>query len=245
MSALVFSHYCVTGGEGADFHVGSRPVLDPYDGFFDQALDGRNPSDVLFFLLNEGQFDAVWEAQSPDECRVLRNRLDDSVMITGHLVEVVPSFTLHVDQRETFRDVLQRRPAPTTNEALEEVAWHRQIWQSVRAARSRMGQSYRFRFVGHLPRVSSVERALTDGLQCGCQMDFGSRPPSGARRYPLMLEPVDDAQRVRVIAIGSNDIDSCRIFDVTDVTEYRAAIATALQEAELAEEIACWEYLSG
>ena len=54
MGALVFSQYYLTGNEGADFQIGARPVLDEYDGFFDQARDAVKPGDRLLFLLNDG-----------------------------------------------------------------------------------------------------------------------------------------------------------------------------------------------
>ena len=99
MSALVFSHYYLTGNEGADFQVGARPVLDEYDGFFDQALDAVKPGDQLFFLLNDGHLSPPPRTGSTKVCRELRGCLDRAPMITGHIVEAAGSpFVLQVDK---------------------------------------------------------------------------------------------------------------------------------------------------
>ena len=246
MSKLVFSHYCVTGSEGANFSVGSQPVLDPYDGFCDQALDNASPGDKLLFLLNEGQFSSVAERNAADSCHAFHESLNNSAVITGRIVETSSSVVLQVERREPFLEMVQRKPLATTNEVLAEVEWYTTIWDSIRAARGARGDAYRFYLEGHLPRVSSAERALADRAHCEPRMNFGSRILTTARMgLPLLLEPRGEIGGVRVVAIGGNDIDSCRVFDVTNVAEYRTAIATALQNAVLAEEINFWEYLLG
>jgi|SRR6266850_2794051 len=245
MSALVFSHYCLTGNEGTDFQVGARPVLDEYDGFFDQALDAVKPGDQLFFLLNDGFLSPKSWIGSKKVCRELRDRLDSAPMITGHLVEATGSpFVLRVDKRETFVEVIQRKVVvPTNCEAADEVSRYRKIWEVVRDGKRRMGQRYRFKLVCQLPSVSSVQQALDGGLHCAPQMDFGTQPPTVSNGFPLFLEPVVGTRCVRVIALGDNDIDSCRVFDLTDLTEYRESIRDALERAELVEEVNFWKFL--
>ncbi len=246
MSALVFSHYRVTGSEGADFSVGTRPVLDPYDGFFDQALDKASPGDELLFLLNEGQFRAVTERMTTDSCHAFRDALKASVAISGQIIETQPSVLFQVERREPFLEVIQRKPLTTTNEVIAEVARYTTIWDSIRAARGARGGAHRFHLEGHLPRVSSAERAVAAGAHCEPRMNFGSLSPTPARTgLPLLLIPRSEFGGVRVVAIGGNDINSCRVFDVTDVAGYRTAIATALQNAVLAEETNFWAYLLG
>jgi hypothetical protein len=244
MSALVFSHYYLTGNEGSDFQVGARPVLDEYDGFFDQALDALEPGDQLFFLLNDGFFSPASRIGSRRACRELRDRLDRAPMITGHLVEATGSpFVLQVDKREPFLEVIQRKVLPTSNEAVGEVARYMKIWEAVRDGKRRMGQEYRFRLVCQLPSVSSVEQALEDGLHCVPQMDFGPQPPNVAYGFPLFLESLVGTRCVRVIALGDNDIDSCRVLDLTDPEEYRQSIRERHERAELTEEVNCWKFL--
>jgi hypothetical protein len=174
----------------------------------------------------------------------LRDRLDPAPMITGHLVEATGApFVLQVDKRETFLDVIRRKVLPTSNEAVGEVARYKKIWEAVRGGKRTMGQEYRFRLVCQLPSVSSVERALGGGLHCAPQMDFGLQPTRAANGFPLLLEPLVGTKCVRVIALGDNDIDSCRVFDLTDLAEYRQSIRDGLASAGLAEEINCWESL--
>ena len=74
-------------------------------------------------------------------------------------------------------------------------------------------------------------------------MDFGMQPPTVTNSFPLFVETVVDTECVRVIALGDHDIDSCRIFDVTDLTEYRESIREALERAELIEEVNFWKFL--
>jgi hypothetical protein len=244
MSALVFSHYYLTGNEGADFQVGARPALDEFDGFFDQALDPVKPGDQLFFLLNDGHFRPTLRMGSRKACRELRNGLDTAPVITGHIVEVAGSpFVLHVDKRETFREVIQRKPLPVSNEVVGEVARYREIWEGVRDGKRRMGQAYHFMLICRLPSVSSIEQTLDDGVQCAPPVDFGAQPPTVAEGFPLFLEPLTGTRYVRVIALGDNDIDSCRIFDVTDLQEYQGSINDRLEKAELTEEVNFWKYL--
>jgi hypothetical protein len=165
-------------------------------------------------------------------------------MITGHIVEAAGSpFVLQVDKRETFLEVIQRKTPPASNEAVGEVARYKKIWEAVRDGRRRMGQEYRFRLVCHLPSVLSVEQALDDELDCAPQMDFGPQPPTVANGFPLFLEPLVGTRCVRVIALGDKDIDSCHVFDLTDLTEYRESIRDGLERAELIEEVNCWKYL--
>lgn len=246
VSALVFSHYCVTGSEGADFSVGTRPVLDPYDGFFDQALDNASPGDELLFLLNEGQFRAVTERKTTDSCQAFHDALKASVAISGRILETQPSVVFQVERREPLFEVIQRKPLATTNEAIPEVAWYTTIWDSIRAARGARGGVYQFRLEGHLPRVPSAERTVAVGAHCEPRMNFGSRTPTPAKRaLPLLLLPHGESGGVRVVAIGGNDVGSCRVFDVTSIAEYRASIVTALRKAVLPEEVNFWQYLLG
>jgi len=253
VSAIIFSHYCLTGNEGADFQVGARPELDPYDGFFDQALDAVEPGAELFFLLSDPKqlprTGAKWA------CREMRDRLDKAPMITGKLVENAGApFVFEVHKRETFLEVLGRKPLPVSNEAVIEVARHKKLWSIYAYAkkeskecaadgRRQVGSRYRFKFACGLPSVSSVEEALRSGFHCSPQTDFGSQPPGEARGFALILEPVSGTSAVRVIALGDNDINSSRVFDLTDVSEYRASIRDMLERVELSEEASCWNFL--
>jgi hypothetical protein len=241
---LVFSHYRVTGIEGTDFQIGALPVLDEYDGFFDQALDGSKPGRHLFFLLNDGSFSPASRIGSRKTCRELRDLLDRAPMITGHLVEATGSpWMLRVDKRETFVEVIQRKAVPITSDAADEVARYRNIWESLQEGKRSMGQRYRFKLVCQLPSISSVQQAIDGALRCDPQMDFGAQPPTMTNSFPLFLEAVVDTECVRVIALGDNDIDTCRVFDVTDLTEYRESIRDALERAELIEEVNFWKFL--
>jgi hypothetical protein len=221
--------------------------LDEYDGFFDQALDGVIPGDKLFFLLDEGRLSAPSKVGVPTACHEMRDRLNKSLMITGHIVEAGNSpFVLHIDKRETLWEVLQGKPFPTCNEALPELDRVRKIWQAVADSKRTMGHDYRFRFVCQLPCVSRIERAINDGSVCDPQMDFGSQPPTASKGFPLFLDALETsggASWVRVLALGDNDIDSCRVFDVTSVAQYRDAICVSLDKAQSMEEATCWRHL--
>jgi hypothetical protein len=142
---------------------------------------------------------------------------------------------------------VEKRPLPISNEAVSEVARYKNFWEQAEGRRG-TGSRYRFRFVCGLPSVSSVEEALRSGFHCSPQTNFGDpvprvtstgefteEPPGQARAYPLFLERLSGASGVRVIALGENDIDSCRVFDLTDVNEYRASIRGMLDRAELEE----------
>jgi hypothetical protein len=174
----------------------------------------------------------------------LRERLNAAPMITGHFVEADSPFAFHVDQRETFLDVVARKTVSAHNEVMDLVARYQQTWERIRSVRDRRGQSYRFRFVCHLPTISSVEQAMENGLLCIPQVNFGSRPPvSETRAFPLIVE-TGSQTGVRVIALGDNYPDSCRVFDLTDLAEYRESIQEARGRAVLVEEINFWEHLS-
>lgn len=239
VSAIIFSHYFLTGNEGADFQIGARPVLDEYDGFFDQALDSVEPGAKLFFLLSDPKQlrGSKWAS------REKREQLDRAPMITGKLVENAGApFVFEVHKRETFQDVLGRKPPPASNEAVNEVARDKKFWEQTAKGRRTMGSRYRFKFVCGLPSVSRVEEALRSGFHCSAQTDFGSEPPREARGFALFLEPLPGTSGVRVIALGDNDHYS-RIFDLTDVNEYQASIKRVLETAELSEEANCWNFL--
>lgn len=261
MSAIVFSRYHAIGDEGADFQPGTRVLLDPYDGFFDEALDAVEPGTELFFLLSDPRQLPRTGAKRP--CREMREQLNRAPMITGRLVENAGgAFVFEVHKRETFQEVVGRKPLPVSNEAITEVARYKKFWEQAAESRRSTGSRYRFRFVCGLPSVASVEEALRSGFHCSPQKDFGSYPPllhqppssnglwwSGkpygghARAFPLFLERLSGTSGVRVIALGDNDIDSSRVFDLTDVNEYRASIRGMLDRAELKEEASCWNFL--
>jgi hypothetical protein len=249
MPAVVFGRYHLIGNEGADFQVGNRLVLDPYDGFFDQNLDSVKVGDFLFFLLDSCKLEMPRQkAPEQGQCREIREGLDPMPMISGRIVEFANGqHTFEVDTRETFRDVLRRKPAGNVNEAVSEIEEYRTIWTSALRGREQFGQSYRFQLVVRLPRVSDVERALDDEFRCVPQMNFGEAPPRSEtfwqRGYPLFIERIAATSSVRVIALGSNDIDSCRIFDLTDLKDYRNSIQTALEQATSIEETNCWRHL--
>jgi hypothetical protein len=242
MSAMVFSHYYLTGNEGADFQVGDRPVLDEYDGFFDQTLDAVEPGAELFLLLSDrSQLPSIGSNRASRE---MRDRLDRTPLITGKLVENAGArFVFEVHKRETFLEVVRRKPLPVSNEAVTEVARYKKFWEHTADHRRTMGSDYRFKFVCGLPSVSSVEQALHSGFHYTPQTDFGPESPRVANRFALFLEPGVGTSGVRVIALGDNDINSSRVFDLTDVSEYRACIRGALAGAELREEANCWNYL--
>jgi len=264
VSAIIFSHYYAIGDEGANFQPGARVLLDPYDGFSDQALDAVEPGTELFFLLSDPRKLPRIEAKRPcGELREMREQLDRAPMISGKLVENAGgAFVFEVHKRETFQDVVGRKPLSVTNEALSEVARYKKFWEQAAESRRSTGFRYSFRFVCGLPSVSSVEEALRNGFHCSVQKDFGSyrppllQPPSSTEpwwsakhsegpicAFPLFLERLSGTSGVRVIALGDNDIDSSRVFDSTNVNEYQASIRGMLETAELKEEASCWSFL--
>ena len=245
MSAIVFSHYYAIGNEGDDFQPGARVHLDPYDGFFDQALDAVEPGTELFFLLTDPrQLPQAGAKRTCREMREMREQLDRAPMITGKLVEnAAGSFVFEAHKRETFLEVVGRKPLPVSNEALTEITRYKKFWEQAAEGRRGMGSRYRFKLVCGLPNVSSVEETLRSGFHCCSPTDFGLQPPREAPDFALYLEPVSGTSAVRVIVLGDNDIDSSRVFDLTDVSEYRASIGGMLERAELSEEASCWNFL--
>lgn len=232
----------MTGNEGVDFQPGSRPVLDEYDGFFDQALDTIQPGAELFFLLSDPK--QLHSTGSKRSCPEMRPYLDHAPMITGRLLEnAAGHFVFEVHKRETFSEVVRRKPLSVHNEAVSEVARHKKIWECAAESRRKMGSHYRFKLVCGLPSLSSVELALHTGFHCSPQMDFSSEPPAEAPNGTLFLEPLAGTSVVRVIALGDNDINSSRVFDLTDVNEYREAIRGMLNRASFKEEANCWNSL--
>lgn len=241
MSALVFSHYHITGNEGAAFDVGNRPQLDEFDGFYDQALATTKSGDRLVVLVNDGQL-----TPKTTTCRELRGVLDQTPIVTGHIDRdcVWPGdhpLLFHIDDRMSFREMVQRKPAPMENECIAEVGRIGRIWESVRQVKE-TNPDYTFGFVCRLPTVASIRRSHEHGMLCVPQLDFGLRRPS-PRGFPLLVEPSFDGQCVRVIVLGSNDVDSCRVFDVTDVDQYCDELRRVRRAATLPEEISCWDHL--
>ncbi|MCB1042921.1 MAG: hypothetical protein KDC35_08275 [Acidobacteria bacterium] len=237
MPALNFSHYFMMGNEGAPFDVGNCVQLDPYEGFYDQSLEHLNTGDSLIILVTD-------DLLNPNaECHHLRYRLLDTPIVSGSIqcLEVRDNYLFHIADRKTFEEWLKEKPTPTENEIINEVLSLVEIWDRVRHQNERFAH-YRFTIVVGLPTISSLHESREKGVTCVSQFDFGMKHPR-QKGFPLLLEPSSDGRYIRITVIGSNTVDSCRVFDVTDIDEYRNMLIGLRDRALTPEERNCWEHL--
>lgn len=243
MSALVFGNYCITGNENDSFDVGHCPILDGYDGFFDQSFEHSSVGDQLFFMLWDGEeltdlLKRLRQKVTLRDSRDARDRLHQARIISGTIIETDSSSfaRIRVENSELFGSVYARKPN-VDNESIEEVERVAKIWSSIRSATEQMGDSYRYRLPCQLPSISAVLSSIRSGFVCSCDHYY--------MENFLFLEPLtnDTDKSVRVVVLGSHDIDSSRIFDITSLEDYESSIQSYLDEARLEKEIAFWSYL--
>lgn len=237
MGVLVFSHYYETGHEGEPFAPGQTPTLDGIDGFFDQSFETAEPGDGLSFLVSGVALRATLQAPRPDAAG-LRARLAAAPLVTGTIVETDRSTFARwrVDRREPFGEVVRRKPLPDENESLGEVSRYAGIWGAIRDAFERLGDRYRYALGCQLPRLADVRRSLERGVVV-------ARPDA---RSTLLLEALPPGGgAVRVVALGANDINSSRVYDLTHLDQYEAAVRLLAEGALLDPERQFWESLLG
>jgi len=232
MSVVRFGiYYRQHATEREVFEVGDVPVLKAYD-FGDVDFES---GDLLSFVLEGGALVAASNAAFEDP-EAFRELLFRAPMITGTVLDSGFSAPFRVDSRETFRDFYERKEHAITNEIIEVVHEYDDMWGRTRetlARFAREGRDYRYSVDWHLPVVSAVQRSIERGLA------------ATKRRgdYTLLLESFPTEPAVRVVAYGPDWPDACRIYDILDVNEYRAAIEERLAKAQLERETRFWNYL--
>jgi hypothetical protein len=116
--------------------------LDPYDGFFDQALDAKREGDLLCFVLD-------------DVGRDLARKLGQASVILGTFMRSGWRTQVAIEQRISFADYLEGATAGLRDESSAQVRAASASWRDPYGGRllARFG----------LPSCNAVEQAATGG----------------------------------------------------------------------------------
>lgn len=239
MSLMLLSNYYITGNEKESFDMGNSPQLDPYDGFYDQNLDGCNKDDELIILVNN------WELRdNRSSVTLFRNALEKMSIVEGVLTENKYPYRFKVKSKELFFKYIESHKKSIEDQAMLAVQRERKAWDNIYEFKKNHGEGRGYRFYCNLPSVSELDRAKAERELLVEIRDFsvGVKPPY-LKPYPLFLQFSQKDETVQVIQIGSNDINSSLVFYISDIEHYKEVISSFKREAKSNEELRYWTYL--
>lgn len=239
MDSITFSRYRLQSKDDLASWVPGRVVnFDPYDGFYDQGgSDDYYAGQPMSVVVDKG--DLFLPDKSSQAAQVAREALWGSMFLTA---ERLSQSSMRLETRSTFGEVvdgLVESSVDGSRQVLQQVA---QVWQDA-ADKRRAGRFWKFGFWAHLPTVSAVRSALTDGLSGHPDLgnSIGSAKRPGKRPYSsfVLVERVDESG-VRVIALGPCDVESCRIFHIPEGGRYEEDVALYQPSTPFQEQIDFW-----
>lgn len=237
-TSLRFSRYLLGDEDPSSWQLGADVAVDPYDGFFDQALEGLSVGATVRVFLDDGRLGSPESNDGPGSAS-FRVRLGAMPFVVCHYLG---KERFRVVERATVDDALRAFFAVAADGLGERIEARRRAVDGVPDQRASIGAD-------DLPTLATVERALAAGcaFETPIVVAGGRRSTASAGASatgPIVVERSAEVGQpsLDVIVIGSNDIDGCRVYRIGSAAAYERGLRAALA-ASGPETAALWAHL--
>ncbi len=237
-TSLLFSRYLLGDEDPSSWRPGADVAVDPYDGFFDQALEGLSVGETVRVVLDDGRLGSPETNDGPGG-RSFRDRLGAMPFVICHYLG---RERFRIVERTTVDDALRAFFAVPADGHGERIEARRRAVDGWRDERATIGAH-------DLPTLATVERALAAGwaYETPIWVAGGRRsttPVVPSSTGPIVVERSAELGEpsLDVIVVGSNDIDSCRAYRIGSAAAYERGLRAALA-ASSPQTAALWAHL--